>query len=400
MHLSGRAGALTTLFLTLVSAAPLPEDGTNIDVTDKYIITLKDNVNLTQHIGFVEDVHASHSQRSQNGPVFTGLSHQYDFADYLGYAGHFDSSVIAQLRNHKDVEAIEPQQIWSTFKLVDQKHATEGLNLISHRKDLHKDDYEYDTSAGAGTYGYVVDTGINIHHVDFGGRASNGYNALKGIKFDDHFGHGTHVAGTIGSKTYGVAKKCNLIAVKVFDGRTGSTDAIMDGYGWAVKDIESNRRQANAAINLSLGGGHSAAFNKAVNKAAAKGVSTVVAAGNSGVNADETSPASASGAVTVAATDMDRVRAKFSNFGRVVALFAPGVDILSTWIGSDTTTKKLSGTSMACPHVTGLVLYLKDLHKLPSARSSKAMLRKLALAHMVKDAHGSLDEFAYNGSGV
>ncbi|GAM85245.1 hypothetical protein ANO11243_032490 [Dothideomycetidae sp. 11243] len=400
-----RAGALAAMLLPIINAAPLPEQSISadapdpVDVADRYIITLKSDAKMAEHMELVEALHAESKLKRQDGTVFEGTSQQYDFAGFQGYAGHFDANVISQLKGHKDVEAVEADQVWTTFKVVDQAHATEGLNLISHKKDENKDDYAYDSTAGVGTYGYVVDTGINTEHVEFQGRASKGYTAVKGKAFTDTVGHGTHVAGTMGSKTFGVAKKCNLIAVKVFDGDSGSTAAILDGYGWAVKDIVKKKRQAKAVINMSLGGGYSDAFNKAVNKAYSSGVSTVVAAGNSNADSSRTSPASASGAITVAATDMDRVRARFSNFGKPVTVFAPGVNILSTWIGSSTATNKISGTSMASPHVAGLVLYLKDLRALKDAKATKKYVAQIALSQQVKDPHGSQNKFAYNGSG-
>lgn len=399
MILLKHAGVLAAALLRLINAAPIPDEIDPLDVSDKYIITLKPSTNMASHLSFVQGLHAQSVQ--ETGKPYRGADQQYFFADFKAYAGHFSASTISTLRTHPDVEAIEPDQLWTTFELVDEKHATEGLNLISHKKDEHSSDYLYDSNGGKGTYGYVVDTGINLKHRDFQGRASKGYNAVRGKRFEDRVGHGTHVAGTIGSKTYGVAKKCKLIAVKVFDGESGSTSSIMEGYNWAVRDILRKRRQAKAAINMSLGGGYSEVFNSAVNKAFAKGVTTVVAAGNSNSDAAQTSPASAKGAITVAATDMDRVRAPFSNYGKVVSVFGPGVGILSTWIGSDTATKKISGTSMACPHITGLALYLKSLKggALRDAKATKEAVEKGALKDAVKDAHGSPAVFAYNGSG-
>ncbi|KAF2154439.1 alkaline proteinase [Myriangium duriaei CBS 260.36] len=409
MHFFKRAGAFAAAaaLLPLINALPTPQDEArpkpgpgNVDVSDRYIVTLKDGVNAQQHLSFVRDIHAQAMNKRDDARVFAGVDQQYDdVAGYNGYAGHFDKSVIDQLKSHADVEAVEADQIYTTFQVVEQAHATEGLDLISHRKDTNKDNYDYDSSAGSGTYGYVVDTGINLQHKDFEGRASNGYNAVKGVAFKDTAGHGTHVAGTMVSKTYGVAKKAHVIAVKVFDGESGSTSAIMDGYGWAVKDIIKNKRQGHASINMSLGGGFSQAFNKAVDSAYSKGVTTVVAAGNENADASKTSPASAKGAIAVAATDMDRKRAKFSNFGKVVNVFAPGVNILSTWIGSSTATNKISGTSMASPHIAGLVLYLQGLKRLNDAKASRNYLDQIATGKVVSDPHGSPNLFAYNGSG-
>lgn len=126
------------------------------------------------------------------------------------------------------------------------------MGSISH-KGTASTTYVYDSTAGAGTYGYIVDTGVNVNHVEFGGRASLGYNAVDGTSHVDTVGHGTHVAGTIGSASYGVAKSAKLISVKVMHGQSGSTSDIIDGFQWAVNDITSKGRVSKAAINMSLG---------------------------------------------------------------------------------------------------------------------------------------------------
>lgn len=149
------------------------------------------------------------------------------------------------------VANIEEDQTWYLDALTTQTGATWGLGAISHQGESSTN-YVYDTSAGEGTYGYVVDTGINTAHNEFGGRASLAYNAVGGSHVDS-VGHGTHVAGTIGGKTYGVSKKANLLSVKVFQGQSSSTSIILDGYNWAVNDILSKSRTGKAAINLSLG---------------------------------------------------------------------------------------------------------------------------------------------------
>ena len=148
--------------------------------------------------------------------------------------------------------AVEEDQIWYLDALTTQTGATWGLGSISHRR-TQSTSYIYDSSAGQGTYAYVVDSGIQINHVEFEGRASRVYNAVSGVPDTDTLGHGTHVAGTIGSRAYGVAKKANLLSVKVFDGRTGSTSVILDGFDWAANDIISKRRTGVAVINMSLG---------------------------------------------------------------------------------------------------------------------------------------------------
>jgi oryzin len=255
----------------------------------------------------------------------------------------------------------------------------------------------YDTRAGDGTYGYVVDSGINLEHNDFGGRASNGYNAVGG-NFGDTLGHGTHVAGIMGGTTFGVAKLTSLIAVKVFQSGSTTTSVILDGYAWAVNDIVTKNRTTIAAINMSLGGGFSEIMNDAISSAFNEGVVTVVAAGNEADEAKKYSPASAAGAITVGAIDSTWRMAAYSNYGDAVDLFAPGSGITSTWIGSASATATLSGTSMASPHVAGLVLYLQSVERL--CKPSEIAERLVALATTGKITQlgaGSPNTIAYNG---
>jgi len=399
-----RAALTLAAFLPLLNAAPVPgpNDKTPIQtlsVSDRYIITLKDTADPAAHIAWVSDVHTRSLVGRQEGEEFAaGVEQEYQIDGFKGYVGEFDEATIAEIEASDDVEEVEEDQIWTISAATTQRSSTWGLASVSHKR-LGQSGYVYDATAGEGTYGYVVDTGINVDHVDFEGRASNGYNVFTGSNADTA-GHGTHVAGTIGSKTYGVAKKANLIAVKVFQGESSTTSAILDGYQWAVNDIRAKGRQAKAAINLSLGGGYSSAFNRAVAAAYNGGVVTVVAAGNDNVDAQNTSPASAPEAITVGSIDKSNRRSYFSNFGSILDVFAPGSDILSTWIGSTTATNTISGTSMATPHVVGLVLYLQALEGLSSPAAVTSRLTQLATTGAISDVKGSPNTLAYNGSGV
>ncbi|KAF2158242.1 alkaline protease [Myriangium duriaei CBS 260.36] len=356
---------------------------------------------------FVQDLQAKSLKRTDEGTVFDGVSHEYAIGDFRAYAGHFDAAIVDQLRKHEDVAHIESDQT-STLtrmpwrkkrRLVSQKKVNYGLQLISHRGNNEPGVYWYDASAGSGTFAYVLDGGINVKHVEFQGRASLGYNAVKGSAFEDTEGHGTHVAGIIGSKTYGVAKKCNLIAVKTSHGGKGDASTVLDGLQWATKDIVGKKRQAKAVINISQGVPFSKALNDAVNAAFNQGVTTVAASGNNGIKASALSPGSAENSITVAATNAKHERADFSNWGPGVTLFAPGVDIMSTSIGSTKATRTTSGTSQAAPHVAGIVLYLKGFMNLPDAKSTKAKILELATKDVVDHPAASANLFAYNGSG-
>ncbi|MFF3211169.1 S8 family peptidase [Streptomyces sp. NPDC002886] len=212
--------------------------------------------------------------------------------------------------------------------------------------------YTYPAKA-EGITAYIVDTGINTLHQEFGGRARWGANAVFMEGATDCNGHGTHVAGTVGGATYGVAKGVSLVAVKVADCRGDATlSAITRGIDWMVKDALKSPATP-AVANMSLGGGYSFALNRAVTRAIASGITFAVAAGNSAENACTGSPAGVPQALTVGATDALDRRASFSNHGACVDLSAPGVAVTSAWKGSTTATARASGTSMAAPHVAG-----------------------------------------------
>jgi subtilisin family serine protease len=198
---------------------------------------------------------------------------------------------------------------------------------------------------------YIIDTGILLSHNEFGGRASWGQTFVGGQDTDCN-GHGTHVAGTVGGSTYGVAKGVSLIAVKVLNcAGSGSTTSVVGGVDW----VAEHHKGGDAVANMSLGGGASSAIDGAVTNAISDGVVFVVAAGNSGANACGYSPARVGAAITVGATTSTDARASWSNYGNCLDIFAPGAGITSAWKNSSTATKTISGTSMASPHVAGAV---------------------------------------------
>ena len=231
-----------------------------------------------------------------------------------------------------------------------QSSAPWGLDRIDQTDLPLNSSYSY-ASDGAGVTAYVVDTGILASHTDFGSRVRVGYDAFTdGRNTSDCNGHGTHVAGTIGGTTYGVAKAASLVAVRVLDcAGSGTLSGVIAGIDWAVTDHASGP----AVMNLSLGGGASSSLDAAVDRAITDGITVVVAAGNSNVDACTVSPARASNAVTVGATTTSDSRASYSNFGSCLDIFAPGSSVLSAYYTSNTATATLSGTSMASPHVAG-----------------------------------------------
>jgi cerevisin len=235
-----------------------------------------------------------------------------------------------------------------------QSGASWGLGRISHSNLLDwntYDKYNYDPNSGNDVTVYIIDTGVNVNHVDFEGRAVFGANFVRGSSNYDENGHGTHCAGTIGSKTYGVAKKARLVSVKVFDkNNRGSWSNVVAGFNWAVK----NARGKKAIISYSGGGGVSQAMDRAASDAYDSGVFVIAAALNDNKDACNYSPGRSNKVLTVGATDINDKKASFSNWGKCVDILAPGVGLISTGISSNNATKVLSGTSMAAPHIAGL----------------------------------------------
>lgn len=229
---------------------------------------------------------------------------------------------------------------------------------------------------------YVIDTGIRITHKDFGGRASHGWDFVQNDRTaQDGNGHGTHVAGTVAGTTYGVAKKAEVVAVRVLDDEgAGTTAQVIAGIDWVTKHARKP-----AVANMSLGGFGNAQLDAAVRNSIASGVTYTVAAGNDGLAAGLYSPARVKQAITVGATDKKDVRANFSNWGPSLDLFAPGMSITSASHRSNTAKATHSGTSMASPHAAGAAaLYLADHPSATPAQVSKALVEH-AVSGKVKD---------------
>jgi len=320
------------------------------------------------------------------------IDRQYSIGElFNGYAARMDQTSLTYLLDQPEVDYVEQdgmahasdyfkEEVVPTNDVcATQEGATWGLVRTSEVELQINGKYSYDED-GSGAYAFVLDTGIYTLHNDFGGRATWGKNFVDSDDFDGN-GHGTHCAGTIGGTKYGLAKKCRLVAVKVLSASgSGAWSGVIDGINYVANDA---RRPAT--INLSLGGGKTQSVNDAVDAASIHGLVTVVAAaGNDNGNTCNFSPASSTTAIAVGATDNTDKKAGFSNHGTCMSLFAPGQAITSTWIGNPDADNTISGTSMAAPHVCGVVTkYLGDRPK-DAPAVVKAWILQQASGNLVK----------------
>jgi subtilisin family serine protease len=323
-------------------AAPVMAASANARIPGRYIVVFKSTT--LDVSGMARALTASAG--GQMGYLYDGV--------IKGFSVTLPPFAVAVLARSPFVELVEEDQIMIASAI--QRRATWGIDRLDQRNLPLNASYSY-TATGSGVNAYIVDTGILPTHTEFQSRASIGYDAITPLdpKADCN-GHGTHVAGTVGGKTYGVAKAVRLIGVRVLDcNGSGSTSGVIAGVNWVA-----THRVKPAVANMSLGGGASTALDNAVKAAIDSGVTFVVAAGNDNLPACWFSPARVPAAITVGATTNTDVKASYSNTGSCVDLFAPGSGITSSWFTSTTSARTISGTSMASPHVAGVAaLYLQ-----------------------------------------
>jgi subtilisin family serine protease len=274
-----------------------------------------------------------------------------------------------------------------------------GLDRIDQRPLPLNNSYVYPTAA-AGVRAYVIDTGVRFTHQDFGGRAVSGRDTVDNDNdATDCNGHGTHVAGILGSSTYGVGKGVTIVGVRVLDcAGSGSVAGVIEGIDWVTADHAAGQP---AVANMSLGGDYSQFINDAVTNAIADGITFAVAGGNDTAgDACNTSPASTPAAITVGATQIDDGRASYSNVGTCLDIFAPGTSITSTWASGDTATNTISGTSMASPHVAGAAALVLAANPTLTPQQVRDKLVNDATPDVVTDARaGSPNRLVFVGDG-
>jgi subtilisin family serine protease len=302
-----------------------------------------------------------------------------------GFAGDFTAQQLRKLRADPTVVSVTPD---ARIHIADTQVSTQGaaartetgapwgLDRIDQRATAGDKAYHYDTT-GKGVTAFVIDSGVRLTHAEFGGRAVSGYDFVDGDSNANDCtvgpsGHGTHVAGTIGGKTYGVAKQVSIVSLRIFDcSGNGYNSDFIAALDWAV----THQPAGGSVINFSGGGEIDPDGDAAVNRTIEAGIPVVVAAGNETVPACTTSPSRVPAALTVAASDIGDNQAYFTNNGSCVDLFAPGVNILSAGVASNTATATMSGTSMATPHVAGAVArYLQSRPDATPAQVSTAVL--------------------------
>jgi len=367
--------ALLALFfaLALAEVATLRYADSPTAVAGSYIVVLKEELDALDrdaHILSLKDQILSSRANAE-------VTWVYGIGKFKGFAARLTPELLKAELAHPDVQYIEQDQTVSinyqkaasprAEDVITQTGATWGLDRTSKRNLPLNQQYKYNASAGENTDVYVIDTGVQTTHQEFEGRAAWAFSAYPNEPNTDANGHGTHVAGTIAGVTYGIAKKAQIFAVKVLSASgSGTVATVVAGINYVTQNKRATR---SSVANMSLGGGISDALDQAVRESLAANVLYAIAAGNSNANACTGSPSRVAEAVVVGATTDTDARASFSNYGNCVAVFAPGQSITSAWIGSNSAINTISGTSMASPHVAGvLALYTSSVGTVTAAQ--------------------------------
>jgi subtilisin family serine protease len=360
--------AVPALLATLVAGAVIPRDvadgtvgilglpivnyATASRIPNRYIVMYNESyddvaVNANMAHWTTEIQKRNLNKRGEMGHLLSTNVRTASMGKWRCMAIDADDAMITEIYGSPEVAYVEADTYVNSTMTIAQTNAPVGLDRLSSAQAGDDKNYVFDANGGQGITVYVVDTGVRATHVEFEGRATLAANFADNIN-EDVNGHGSHVAGTIAGATFGVAKKANIVGVKVLGGDGGgSTSGVIDGMNFVGQQVQSQNQAGKAVLNMSLGGQASRAMNNMITALHNAGIVCVVAAGNEFADTVTTSPGSAPDAITVGAIDpRNDQMAPFSNFGAPVDIFAPGVDILSVGIQNDQATNVLSGTSM------------------------------------------------------
>lgn len=368
---------------------------------NNYIVTFKDTTSfksiqdhLLQHSlsALFDKQHSNWNSDNDYNPEVHWIP-ESDGTPLIWYQGEFTDAMLAKVKEdpmvegvYEDVTISLPEPLGTATHSDVTTERNWGLTRVSNRgkMDATKKPTILKTD-GQGVNVYILDTGIETKHPEFESRATFGTSFIKTDPTDsDHNGHSTHVASSVAGKTFGVAPSAKLVSVKVLDGSgSGSLSGVMAGIEWVIKDHKL-RKNAKSVANMSLGSGRHELINRAVNSAVDAGVHMVVAAGNSNRDACLESPSSAEKVVSVGASTKEDKRASFSNYGNCVSVYAPGHEITGAWLNGSTRT--ISGTSMASPHVAGVIAALLSRSKdSPTPQDMRKAIIKTATMGVLSD---------------
>lgn len=368
----------TDPLLVEATAAPLLGDGIEA-VPGEYIVVFNSQVGTRGTKAAIESLQLSKS---------SAILREYSVIS--GFAARLSAEDLSAVRASKNVQYVERNGVVRVDKV--EAVAADGIDRIDQRNLPRNGLYDDRDRDGTGVNVYIIDTGIRSTHNEFTGRVGVRRDFVgDGITEDCH-GHGTHVASTVAGTQFGVADRATIHGIRVLSCTgSGSFAGVIAGINFVAQDCTGD-----CVANMSLGGGFSQAVNDAVTNAVASGVPFAVAAGNEASDACTRSPASTPAAITVGAVDDNDGRAGFSNFGNCVDLFAPGVTILGANIGSDSATQTISGTSMASPHVAGVIAQILDCNPGATPAQVETILESNATPGIVGNPNGAPNLLLFN----